>query len=99
MKNEEQDDILDILYIAREEYLYYMTEQEKNKKKELFEKHKKCSEKLDNAINNIPEGFTGTIENINQCMSNKLECDTEVSSYYNQKFYKAGFRDAIKLLF
>lgn len=98
MNNEEQDDILDVLFRAREEDLYIKTEKEKRKQKDLFDKSRKCSDELDIAIDNIPDGFSETIANIKKCMSNKLECESEISSYYNQKFYKSGFRDAIKLL-
>lgn len=92
--NFELNNILNKLFVQREEQLYEFTEEER-------EKLAKKSKQYDNiyvAIGNIPNAFTETINGIKTSIENYLETLNDLQGLENQKFYQEGFSDAINLI-
>ncbi len=92
--NIEMKNMIDKIFVQREEELYTLTSEER---KIILKKSKDYS-KIYIAIENIPEAFTETIEGIKASIENYLETLNDLQGIENKKFYQEGFSDAINLL-
>ena len=84
--------IPDIWYYHHRFYQYGKRRSERTKA------YKVNYEDILNAIDNIPPCFEETKENIIKTIENYLEKDKALQSYDNERFYKVGFIDAIRLM-
>ena len=98
MNNINKNKIMENLYRSREDSLYALNSEDKIKLGKLFSEKKIKDEQLTIAISNIPNVFTETTKNLKKAIEEKVEILMEISSYDNEKFYKAGFSDAINLI-
>lgn len=89
---------LDNYYLMREEELSILTPEERKRRSERTKEYKVNYEDILNAIDNIPPCFEETKENIIKTIENYLEKDKALQSYDNERFYKVGFIDAIRLM-
>ena len=86
--------ILEKLFEQRQEEIYDIT----NNKKNLIAKQSKDYSNVYIAIDNIPNTFKMTRENIKLNMEKYLETLNDNQAYENEEFYKEGFSDAINLI-
>lgn len=86
--------MLNKIFEQREEELYSFTAEEKEK----ISKKSKDYHNIYIAINNIPDAFIETIEGIKTSIETYLETLNDVQGFENEKFYQAGFSDAINLI-
>lgn len=90
----EVKNILDMIFLQREDELYQITENER----ELLHKKTKDYSKIYTAIDNIPKAFSETKKGIEKSIETYIDTLSSVQVNENEKFYKTGFSDAIKLV-
>lgn len=90
----EVKNILDMLFLQREDEIYQITETER----ELSLKKSKDYSKIYTAINNIPNAFIETRKEIEKSIEIYLNTLGLVQANENEKFYKTGFSDAVRLI-
>lgn len=90
----EVKNILDMLFLQREDEIYQITETER----ELSLKKSEDYSKIYTAINNIPNAFIETRKGIEKSIEIYLDTLSTVQANENEKFYKTGFSDAVKLI-
>lgn len=93
--NDENKDILDKLFKQRENEIYNI----RKKERKIVTQYNKEYNDVFVSINNIPNGFTETRNNIQNTITKYLEKLNEFQGIENEKFYKEGFSDAINLIF
>lgn len=86
--------ILDLFFSQREDKIYQSTENEK----ELLQKKSEDYSKIYIALDNIPEVFEETRKGIETNIETYIDTLSSVQAMENEKFYKTGFSDAIKLI-
>ena len=92
------EESLDNYYLMREEELSILTPEERKRRSERTKEYKVNYEYILNYIDNIQPCFEETKENIIKTIENYLEKDKALQSYDNERFYKVGFIDAIRLM-
>lgn len=97
LKNYMTDDILNELFLKREDKIHKI--EEKEKQKEIFINNKRSSEDLEIALSNLPDCFEEVSRMINKAVDEKVQAQNEVLGYFCEKFYKIGFQDSISLIF
>lgn len=97
LKNYITDDILNELFLNREDKIHEFEEKEKQKK--IFINNKLCSENLQIALYNLPDCFEEVSRMINKAVDEKIQAQNEILGYFCEKFYKIGFQDGISLIF
>lgn len=90
----EVKDILDMLFLQREDEIYQITESERK----LSYKKSEDYSKIYTAIDNIPNAFVETKKVIGKSIEIYLNTLSAVQANENEKFYKTGFSDAVKLI-
>ena len=90
--------VINSLYKERESELYQITLEEKEKIKKLTEDYPVDQEKLIIIIKNLPPSFYNIRESILKSLGEYLERESVINAYDNERFYKAGFFDAINLI-
>ncbi len=90
----EEKEMLKNIFEKRENDIYNITESER----ELNKKKTKDYEKIDIAIDNIPNGFKEVRQGMKASVENYIDTLSLIQSNENEKFYKAGFSDAVKLI-
>lgn len=90
------DDILDELFFEREDKIYDLEEIEKQK--EIFTNDKQCNEKLQIALNNLPDCLEEVSKGIKESVAKKVQAQNEILAYFYEKFYKVGFCDGMSLI-
>lgn len=93
---ESKKEVLDNLFESRETNLYVLTEEDK-KKIENLTKNNDTYEKLFNIIEELPSD-TNKLEKVRDSLDSYIDRINIAGSYENEKFYKIGFSDAIKLI-
>ena len=74
-------------------------EGDKEKLLELTNKRKEKNKQLEIAIDNLQDVcFEKTVDNLKKKIEEKLEVEYDINAYYNEKSYKMGFEDAVKLI-
>lgn len=91
------DSILNEWFIHRENELASVTMEDKANIKDLLRERKKNYHNILVAINNVPNGFTETRKMLKESMDTYVETLNCVNGYNNEKYYKCGFCDGIKL--
>lgn len=89
------DDKLDILYATRNEDLNILTEDERQKRKEILGEDRISFDEVLEIVKNIPPQFKITRENIEKVFEKYIDQLYAEQSYDNERFYKTGFCDAI----
>lgn len=97
LKDYIEDDILNELFLEREDKIHELKENEKQK--EIFINNKICSENLQIALDNLPDCFEEVSKQINKRVDEKVQAQNEILGYFCEKFYKIGFQDGISLIF
>lgn len=100
MKNDNKkfysdNDILNKIFEQRENEIYNISQNER----ELLAHKTKEYSNIFISIDNIPNGFAETRKCITNSIEKFLETTNEIQGIENEKFYKEGFSDAIKLIF
>ncbi len=93
-KIEEHLNILNTLFEARDEEIATITSKDKEELKETNSRLKQKESKLKELINK--NGNQAKI--ILDLFYEYLELSNNKNAYYDQKYYKAGFKDAVGLL-
>jgi hypothetical protein len=92
------DSILDSIFKEKEESLYHQNKYDKEKIKEIYLENPISYENLLIAIKNLPPHFNNTRENIIEKLEQYLERENSLSAYDNERFYKKGFCDGVKMM-
>ena len=90
-----KDDLLNKIFEQRENEIYEI----KNNERKLYSQKTKDYSGIDIAIENLPDAFTETRKVIKDSIEKYLETLNEIQGIENEKFYKEGFSDAVKLIF
>lgn len=90
--------LLKELYKDRESDIAKLDEVDIQNLKKLLREREIANKQLDTAINNIPDGFKSTINNLNKAIQRKLEVENNIGGYFNEKSYSTGFLDAMKFI-
>lgn len=93
-----EDTMLDTIFKEREEELYKENEKEDLEIIKIKEKYTVDYEKLLIAIKNLPPHFNNTREGIIETLENYLTRENLIMAHDNEKFYKAGFCDGIRII-
>ena len=88
-------DILSKIFEQRENEIYEIN----NNERELLSQRKKEYLNISIALDNIPDAFKETKKSITESIEKYLSTINEIQGIENEKFYKEGFSDAIKLIF
>ena len=99
VRDDIEESIIDTIFGERDLDLSKLSDAEKEENKEIFEEDEKNRKDLENALKNLPECLSEVSNNIKECVRRKIEGEREISGYYVKKYYKAGFSDAIQLIF
>lgn len=94
----DNSNLLNDFYKNRENYISTLEENDKKNLESLLLERKDINKKLEIAISNIPDGFVEVINNIRTSIEDKLDIENDINGYFNEKSYKVGFSDAIKLM-
>lgn len=94
----EENDILNTLFQVRDEELAIITKQDKENLQKVNQRIKQGELELKKKINCLPKVMKKDKSNIINSFYNYLEVLNERSAYYEQKYYKEGFKDAFKLM-
>lgn len=87
------------IYKIREDEIESVTESDKKQLLELMNKRKEKNKQLEIAIDNLPDiCFEKTVDNLKKKIEEKLEVEYDINAYYNEKSYKMGFEDAVRLI-
>lgn len=97
LENYISDNIVDSIFKEREEKIYNtkikMTELE-----EIKNNNTMTHEKMIEIIRNLPPYFKNCRENILEALEQYSERQNLIQSFDNEKFYKVGFCDGIKMI-
>lgn len=93
-----EDTMLDTIFREREEELYRKNEKEDLEIAKIKEKYTVDYEKLLVAIKNLPPHFYNTREGIIEALQSYLTRENLIMAHDNEKFYKAGFCDGIRII-
>lgn len=94
----EEKDILSTLFQIRDEEIAIITKQDKENLREVNQRLKQEEVKFKEAINYLPKVMKQSKRNIIDLFYKYLEVLNERNSYYDQKYYEAGFKDAFRLV-
>ena len=90
--------LLDTIYREREDSLYQHTEIDNENINEITKNLPITYEDLLVAIRNLPPHFNNTREFILERLEGYIERQNSLIAYDNEKFYKNGFCDGIKII-
>lgn len=94
----EGNDILNTLFQVRDEELAMITKKDKENLQEVNQRLKQEEVEFKKTINYLPKVMKKNKENIIDAFYKYLEILNERNSYYDQKYYEAGFKDAFRLV-
>lgn len=94
----EENDILNTLFQVRDEELAMITKQDKENLQEVNQRLKQEEVEFKKTINYLPKVMKKNKENIIDAFYKYLEILNERNSYYDQKYYEAGFKDAFRMV-
>lgn len=92
------DSTLDSLYNEKEESIYKISYKDKKEIKEIEKKYSINYDRLLLSIKNVPPHFNNVRETIIQNLESYVNRKDLISTYENEKFYKTGFIDGVKLI-
>lgn len=90
--------LLDTIYRGRKDSLYEYTKIDNENIKEITKNLPITYEDLLVAIKNLPPHFNNTREFILERLEGYMERQNSLIAYDNEKFYKRGFCDGIKIM-
>lgn len=90
--------LIDTIYREREDNLYQHSEIDNENIKEITKNLPITHEDLLVAIKNLPPHFNNTREFILERLEGYIERQNCLNAYDNERFYKNGFRDGIKIM-
>ncbi len=93
--DKKEESVLNELFSSREEFICVIADYDKEKIKELV----KDNDTYEILLNRIKELSTNDkmINEIRESLESYTDGIHSISSYENEKFYKIGFADAVKL--
>lgn len=94
----EENDILNTLFQVRDEELAIITKQDKENLQEVNQRLRQEELEFKKTINYLPNVMQKNKRNIIDSFYRYLEVLNERNSYYDQKYYESGFKDAVKLI-
>ena len=92
------DSLLESIFREREDELYVELKNEDEDIIEIKQKYDVDYEKLINKIKNLPPHFNNTREEIIKSLDKYIMRENLIRAYDNEKFYKAGFCDGIRII-
>ena len=96
--NEENDEMLKIIFQAREESFANLDEADKEFMSKDYANRKKKYQHLKSQLDSIPYNLNKTKEKISKAIENYVEAIDCESSYFTEKYYLNGLKDGIKLM-
>lgn len=91
---ENSDDIIDKVFIAREDSISNIEKPQYKRLEKLIQK----KTEFQNNLENIPETFEKTKSKVLQTFTEYTELINEMNAYTNEEYYKKGFKDGINLI-
>lgn len=98
MVEENENNILYIIYYERDNELCCLNADKKEENKEILKENENNAKDLEIALNNLPDCFEEVSKNIKECVEKKIESERELTGCFTKKYYEAGFSDAVKLI-
>lgn len=92
------ESMLNEVFEKREDSIATVTQEEMAEIKDLLQTKKNDYENILIAMNNIPNAFAETKQQIEENINTHLETISFIHSYDNEKYYKIGFSDGIQLI-
>lgn len=92
------DDMLELIFREREEEIYQEKEKEDIDVKKIKKNHKTDYEQLLKIIKGTPKEFKEIQEKIIKTLEKYLMRENLIMAYDNEKFYKIGFCDGIRII-
>lgn len=90
--------MLDLIYSKREDSLYQFSKNDEEKIKEISKNNPITYDDLLVAIKNLPPHFNNTREFILERLEKYMERQNSLSAYDNERFYKNGFCDGVRMM-
>ena len=97
-KLEENLNCLNVLFQARDEEIATITKEDREELKDTEELLKEQEMSFKNAVQSIPSFMKRTKCEIMNLFYDYIEIFNDRSSYFEQKYYEAGFKDAVGLI-
>ena len=97
-KIEENLNCLNVLFQARDEEIATITKEDREELKETEELLKEQEISFRNAVQSIPSFMKQTKCEIMNLFYYYIEIFADRNSYFEQKYYEAGFKDAVGLI-
>lgn len=91
-------DELSELYKDREREILVLEKEDEKKIRKLLKEKEEKNKQLEIALSNFPKCFKCTIANLNKAIQDKLEIESCINRYFNEKSYIFGFTDAMKFI-
>lgn len=91
------DDVLEDIYQTRYEKVLTLSDVDKKLLEQLYKKRRGVINNLETLLNSLPDMFEETRKQINDFIESHTECNTIISSYFDEKLYKSGLLDGMKL--
>lgn len=92
------NDVLQDLFIQRNETISNMSKEDKENLKTLYDKCSQTRKRLTISLENLPNCFSESKKQVVKCVENHIESSAEVTSYFDEKLYKSGVIDGILLI-
>lgn len=98
MLKEHLIDMIDVIFLAREDELAKLTPNDKENLKEIKRDINLKYVEYKNALDNIPDEFIEIRRNIIDKFNEYIEELLNREAYMNEKYYKCGLRDGVMLM-
>lgn len=92
------DDMLQTIYETREDEICELRSTENIERNTILKENPMDYDRLLLIIQNLPPHFCNTREAIIQALEEYTKRENALTSYANEKFYKAGFCDGIRTI-
>lgn len=91
-----KNSMLDKIYNFREEDLISLDKEDEENLEAVLVERSLVNQEIESTLNNIVNDIL--IEDLKKVIQKKMTVEYKFNSYYNEKFYKAGFSDGVKTI-
>ena len=93
-----ENDVLQDLFIQRNETISNASNEDKKNLKHLYNKQSQTKKELTTSLDNLPSCFSASKMQVEKCVENHIESSSDVNAYFDEKLYKSGVVDGISLI-
>lgn len=95
-KLNENMDVLEFLFLARDNKLIEITQADKEETKDINSKIQQKDKELKDLLDNLKDNFI--TQKVLEIFYEYADLLLDRGAYYNKKYYKEGFKDALGLI-